>query len=380
MDTQSFEAGATYPGRPTGAPGRIVLTRDYLRFHGEDDEATVILPLEGLCIMPGRNRKEVAQFSHPARGGYTVFCKDRGLFKHPALRNRADTACQLAYLNQSGRSVWLAIIGVILVAAAVAAGIALSEDRVVAAVARKIPPEMETQLGQGAIEELTATKALIEDKRLLKDLEEIARPLIEVVEDPRHPFTLHIWNNPLINASALPSGDVVVYAGLLLTAESTEEVAGVLAHEFAHVTNQHTTRQALSNLGLVNIFQALMGDLSGVSTMTGGVSLLTLQSSQDFEREADAEAFDLLVKAKINPQGLLTFFSRLRENSSPELEEMLAVLSTHPPTAERELMLQQRIDRLDLKTEFTEYKLNFKRFQNRLSKEADEKGWLEGTQ
>ena len=376
MDTESYEAGAKYPGRPSGAPGRIVMTRDYLRFHGDDDdEVTVILPLEGLCIQPGKGRKVLAQFSHPARGGYTVYSKDRELLKHPVFRNRREMACQVACLKQSSRSMWLAVIGVVLLVAALLAGIALSEDRVVAALARQIPPEMETQMGEDAFGQLTTHRTLIEDKRSLKGLQEISQPLLEALGEQRHPFRLHILDDPTINAFALPSGDVVVFTGLLLRAESAQEVAGVLAHEFSHVTHQHSMRQILSSLGLANIFQALMGDMSGVS-MLSGTSLLTLQSSQDFEREADAGAFDLMVQAKVNPEGLLSFFRRLREESphEPAPGEMLSLLSTHPPTVEREEMLVQRINLLDVETEFEEYKFNFKRFQRRIRSKAKTDG------
>ncbi len=377
MDTQSYEASASYPGRPSGAPGRIVMMRDYLRFHG-DEEVTVILPLEGLCIQPGRCRKEVAQFTHPGRGGYKVYSRDRDLLKHPAFRNRGDMAGQIAYLDQSRRPLWLAVIGAVFLVGVLAAGIALSEDRVVAALARQIPPEMETQMGEDAFHQLTSSRTLIEDKRSLEGLREISQPLITSLNEQleqRHPFQLHILDDPTINAFALPSGDVVVFTGLLLRAESPEEVAGVLAHEFSHVTHQHSMRQILASLGLVNIFQALMGDMSGVSMMSG-TSLLTLQSSQDFEREADAGAFDLLVESRINPEGLLSFFRRLREESPYELEpgEMLSLLSTHPPTVEREEMLMQRINLLDVETEFDDYKFNFKSFQRRIRNKAKTDG------
>jgi predicted Zn-dependent protease len=133
-----------------------------------------------------------------------------------------------------------------------------------------------------------------------------------------------------INAFALPGNHVRILSGLLDFARTPEEVAGVLAHEMAHVRQRHVTQNMVRSAGLGLIVSMLTGDASGLSA--GAVHLLiSLSYSRDDEAEADRIGIDLLRQAGIATSGMESFFKRMaaREGSG------LSFLSTHPDSMTR---------------------------------------------
>lgn len=142
---------------------------------------------------------------------------------------------------------------------------------------------------------------------------------------------LHVLANDLPNAFALPGRHVVVLGGLLTSAGTVNEVAGVLAHEVAHVAKGHVTRRMVQEHGIKLVWLATIG-----AGTTGDLaqSLLGLSYSRDAEREADAEAIALLAKAGIRSDGLGRFLERITREQG-DMPAFATFLSTHPPTAER---------------------------------------------
>ncbi len=168
-------------------------------------------------------------------------------------------------------------------------------------------------------------------------------------------------------------GHIVFHTGLLLFAESAEEVAGVLAHEAAHVTLQHGLRQLISSVGIYALVQAFLGNAEGLLAVIAdnGAFLLTQKYSRDYERDADDKGWFYLVNANISPRGMIGFFSSLLEEQEkgtgkdiPGVENTLNFLSTHPTTKERIEHLQEKWKKLDRRSEYMSFNLNFQRFQN----------------
>ena len=154
---------------------------------------------------------------------------------------------------------------------------------------------------------------------------------------PAESLEFHLVDKPDINAFAAPGGIVVVYAGLIDKSASAEELAGVLAHEIAHVELRHSLRQIVKSAGLRIILTGLSGDyapLGGWAAQLG-----ELKFSRDAERAADARGLERLEEARIDPLGMLRFFEALAANtpSGP------ALLSTHPATAERIAWLREAV-------------------------------------
>ncbi len=141
------------------------------------------------------------------------------------------------------------------------------------------------------------------------------------------------------NAFALPSGTIVVTDELVALAENDEEVLAVMAHEVGHVVERHGLRQTLHHSMLTLLALYVTGDASSVVAVLPTV-LVQLGYSRDFEREADRFALELMGRKGIEPQRFADILTRLdgehRERQSRDRDtDILAYLSTHPPTEER---------------------------------------------
>ncbi len=164
----------------------------------------------------------------------------------------------------------------------------------------------------------------------------------------------------------------MINSGLILKADSADEMLGVVAHEIAHVTEQHSVRNIMGTAGVYLTINAMLGDMTGLlAVMADAAPFLINQSySRGFESEADEKGLALLHRAAIDPEGLVTFFEKLRaleqeameemagEDNSEAMETTLQFLSTHPATEDRIDNLRERIDALphqrdrDLQAEF----------------------------
>ena len=206
-----------------------------------------------------------------------------------------------------------------------------------------IPWSVDTYIGKTAMESMDLGGPKVEDEAITAVPKALVKKLGEAVDIPDLELEIHVVESKQINAFALPGGQMVVFTGLLHHANSPEEVAGVLAHEIAHVTKRHGLERIIQSVGVITVVQLLMGDATGVMGMA--VQLLTVATinnySRDQESEADEEGVALLDAAGINPNGLAGFFEVLKEESpsdenTPEaLQDALSWMSTHPDTDQR---------------------------------------------
>jgi predicted Zn-dependent protease len=138
-------------------------------------------------------------------------------------------------------------------------------------------------------------------------------------------YQLHVTvaDTPVINALALPGGRIIVFRGLIENVESAEAVAGVLAHELAHVTLRHPTQGLIVSIGWSAMLSALSGGASGSSNAIAQVAaeLATSAYSRDVEAEADSEGVAILERAGINGRGLIAFFNMVKKLSSHPLTD-----------------------------------------------------------
>lgn len=152
------------------------------------------------------------------------------------------------------------------------------------------------------------------------------------------------------NAFALPSGVIVITDDLVELAKNDDEILGVLAHECAHVKHRHVLRGVLQNATVAVVVTLVTGDVSATAAAAGAAPAFLLQStfSQQFEREADAEAVRAMRRAGKEPGHLATMLERLEEAhglrsgdkvkaaaDDDEKTHALDYISSHPPTRER---------------------------------------------
>jgi len=152
------------------------------------------------------------------------------------------------------------------------------------------------------------------------------------------PATMHVANISVPNAFSLPGGTVLVTRGLVDAAQSVDEVAGVLAHELAHVKHRHVLAELIESTFMSAVWGLTIGDYSGLVVVDPRTlqNLLELRHSRDAEIEADSTAAVMLARARVSTAGLMAFFERNRSRAQDELD----FISTHPGTVERLSLLR----------------------------------------
>lgn len=170
--------------------------------------------------------------------------------------------------------------------------------------------------------------------------EALAKLVARLDPDPSD-LKVRVVDFDMVNAAALPGGQIVLFDELIETVEGPDELAGVLAHEIAHVRERHVTAALLRQFG-IGIFTATLGGNVG-SNVDGFVALSFTRGA---EREADAEAIARLNAARISPAPTADFFADLaaKEGGMGELPAM-AYLSSHPLSAERKRLFEEAADK-----------------------------------
>jgi predicted Zn-dependent protease len=176
----------------------------------------------------------------------------------------------------------------------------------------------------------------------------LGRALAAAAPGPRYPYTFEIADYRDLNAFALPGGPVWVHRGILQAATSESQMAGVIAHEIAHVAQRHAADQLTKSVvanGLFGFLGALLGNDGGARAARIGAGLLAsgvfLKFSRDDELEADRVGAAIVSRAGWDPRGLLEFMQVLRREQGRNPGAVEVFFSTHPSPAGRIEQLQQ---------------------------------------
>ena len=351
-----------------GANGRMVsgtlsISAGKLRFVGA--EVSVELPMDGLQLRAGGHNDEQLFFEHAAQPGWILTTSDHAIlapvteFADSALRERIRAVTRRKSSTASRLLIATAVVLLVVVG-----GIALlfsQKSRLARMAAGHVPVSVEEQFGDAVFKSMQSGLKVTTDPRWTAQMEAVATRLIPAATNSGYNFRFHVAESDELNAFAIPGGHMVVYTGLLKAVKRPEELAGVLAHEMAHVTQRHSLRNMIEALGLSLIVQTIFGDASGLVALAseGSKTLLRQKFSRDTEREADDAGWELLISAKIDPRGMIDFFrtmqAELAKNASTAAtDSALSFLSTHPATAERIERLEAKWKALPTKTTFTE--------------------------
>ena len=170
----------------------------------------------------------------------------------------------------------------------------------------------------------------------------IGRRLAAVARGPKYPYSFSIANYREINAFALPGGPVWVHRGAIQAATNESQLAGVLAHEIAHIAQRHAADQISKGAiasGLLGLFGAVLGNSGGARTAQSGAEILAgsylMKFSRDDEREADRVGVEIMRRAGWDARGMLEFMQTLRAHEGRNPGSVEAFLSTHPSPADR---------------------------------------------
>ena len=212
----------------------------------------------------------------------------------------------------------------------------------------ELSPQMEKQVGESIINEIRLRDPqYLDDPEITAYLEQIGGRLVAASPDPAFGFTFFAMADTTINAFATFGGYVGVNTGLLMSAQTESELAGVLAHEISHVTQHHLARgiakdKQQSTVAMIAMALALLAarnSANGAMATMAGTQAAVVQSqlafSRDFEREADRIGFQTLQKAGFDVRGMGDFFQRLQQATRLYENNAPAYMRTHPLNTER---------------------------------------------
>jgi predicted Zn-dependent protease len=231
--------------------------------------------------------------------------------------------------------------------------------------------EKEIALGKQVAQELERTARIIDDPIIAEYVNRVGQNLVRN-SDVKVPVTIKVLDSEDVNAMALPGGFFYVNSGLILKAESEAELAGVMAHEIAHIAARHGTRQATRGqlVNLATIPLIFMGGWTGYGIRQAAsiaVPLGFLSFSRGFEREADMLGLQYLYKAGYDPTAFVDFFEKIQSDEKKRPGTMAKVFSSHPMTGDRIETAQKNIeDLLKAKPEYVVTTSEFNDVKGRL--------------
>ena len=219
----------------------------------------------------------------------------------------------------------------------------------------EMTPAQERRLGEQIMLEVRTDPSYSDDPEITDYLNTLGYRLVSVSSDSRQEFTFFLMMDPQVNAFALPGGFIGINSGLIVTAQSESELAGVVSHEIGHVVQRHFARmlasqketQLISLAGLVVAILSARASSQVSQAAMAGSQAGTIQSSLNFtrgnEQEADRIGFQILEKGGFDPAAMAAFFERLMHATRFYQSTAPAYLRTHPLTTDRISDMQNRL-------------------------------------
>jgi predicted Zn-dependent protease len=212
--------------------------------------------------------------------------------------------------------------------------------------------EEEFQVGQSWARQMRAQGIVLEDPEVTDYIQQLGHSLSSHAEEGQHQFNYAVVRDPTINAFAMPGGFIMINSGLFLVSTNENELAGVLAHETAHVTQRHLVRGMIdqTHTGLLATAAMLAAIVLGATAGKGDPSVMegailgaqsaAIQHQINYTRtqefEADRIGIGTMAAAGYDPLGMATMFTELERNSpSPDRIKAIEFLIDHPLSAER---------------------------------------------
>jgi len=232
--------------------------------------------------------------------------------------------------------------------------------------------EKEIALGKQVAQEVERQARVIDDPVIAEYVNRVGQNLVRN-SDVKVPVTIKVLDAEEVNAMALPGGFFFVNTGLILKAETEAELAGVMAHEIAHIAARHGTRQATRGqvVNLASIPLIFMGGWTGYGIRQATSVLVPigfLKFSRAFESEADMLGLQYLYKAGYDPTAFVDFFEKIQSAEKKKPGTMSKVFSSHPMTDDRIKNSQKNIQEiLEAKPEYVVTTSEFNDVKSRLA-------------
>lgn len=211
--------------------------------------------------------------------------------------------------------------------------------------AASVPVQDEVQLGRQAAYDINRQLPIIGSGAVNSYINQLGSQIANRADTRGLRYTFYVVNENVVNAFALPGGYIYINRGLIERADNMSELAGVLAHEIAHVTERHGIEQmaraqnANTGVGLGAALYGILtgrqlGQVAGAAVQVGGAGYFA-KHGRAAEREADMKGIEYMTRAGIHPQGMVSFFGELLQERKRNPGRLEQFFSTHPLTEER---------------------------------------------
>ncbi len=211
--------------------------------------------------------------------------------------------------------------------------------------------EGQINMGRQYAEQIDSSSKLIKDPVITEYINRLGQNLVRN-SDSKVPFTIKVIDSDAINAFALPGGFFYVNTGLILAADNESEVAGVMAHEIAHVAACHIARQntrgTIAQLATIPLI-IMTGGIGGIAAQeAAGLALPVtfLKFSRGFEAEADYLGVQYMYKSGYDPQSFTAFFEKIEAQEKKKPGTLSRAFDSHPQTPDRVEKSQEEIEKL----------------------------------
>jgi beta-barrel assembly-enhancing protease len=239
--------------------------------------------------------------------------------------------------------------------------------------------ESEIRMGKQYADQIDRSTRFITDPVVTEYINRIGQNIVRN-SDCKVPFTIKVVDSDVINAFALPGGYFYVDSGLILAADEEDELAGVMAHETAHVCAHHAaremTRANYAQIGMVPLIMMTGYTWTGYGIYEGAQLLIPitfLEFSREFEAQADYLGIQYAYRAGYDPEGLVSMFEKIENLQKQKPGAVAKVFEDHPQTPDRILasekeiatILPPRDEYLVTTSEFNEVKARLARIENK---------------
>ena len=236
-------------------------------------------------------------------------------------------------------------------------------------------PEQDIEMGKQAAAEIEKEVTIVDDKELTNYVARIGKKLADASPAPNYPYTFKVVAEPSINAFALPGGPIYMHSGLISAADNEAQVAGVLAHEVAHVALRHSTNQVSKQYAFqipVALAAGALGNKGGVLSMISqlgisfGLNSVFMKYSRDAEKDADLIGTRTMSAVGYDPVQMARFFEKLEAESGGSRGSQF--FSDHPNPGNRVAYVQEEIKGLPKRSYTTGDQREFNSMKSRVAK------------
>lgn len=239
--------------------------------------------------------------------------------------------------------------------------------------------DTDVKMGKQYAMMVESSARMIQDPVITEYVNRVGQNLVRN-SDAKVPFTIKVIDSDDINAFALPGGFFYVNSGLILAADNEAELAGVMAHEIAHVALRHATREmtrqnyvSLSTIPLMFVINSWGVYEAANAAMSLALPVTFMKFSRDFEAQADFFGLQYMYKAGYDPQAFISMFEKIKALDKQKPGILSKAFASHPPTPQRieksqeeiREVLPQRPEYIEDTSEFEQVKARLAALENR---------------